>query len=130
MRRRDLERFVPEFSSPFNGMVQVNIPDASRRALSGDLEDEDPTAPVGFDLGQAESFVEAFRGADVDEEEVAMIREVFYRVLKLEYRHMVETGELPRHSMAPLHLSRAADVGLDNTHKPIHDYEALRNRPL
>ena len=26
VRRRDLERFVPEFSSPFNGMVQVNIP--------------------------------------------------------------------------------------------------------
>ncbi len=104
--------------------------DASRRALSGDLEDKDSSAPVGFDVGQAETFVESFRGAEVDEEEVAMIREVFYRVLKLEYRHMVETGELPRHSMAPLYLSRAADVGLDNTHKPLHDYEALRNRPL
>ena len=48
--------------------------DASRRALSGDLEDEDPSAPMGFDVAEAESFMDSFRGEEVDEEEVAMIR--------------------------------------------------------
>ena len=28
-----------------------------------------------------------------------MLREMVYRVVKVEYRHMVETGELPRHSL-------------------------------
>ena len=100
--------------------------DAGRRALGGDLEDEAPSKPLGFDVAQAEAFVEAFRGAPVDDEEVAMLRETVYRVLKVEYRHMVETGELPRHSRAALHLERAADVCLDSTELPIHDYKALK----
>ena len=66
------------------------------------------TKPLGFDVGQAEQFVESFRGETVDEEEVAMLREMVYRVVKVEYRHMVETGELPRTSTGTLTWCEAA----------------------
>ncbi len=80
----------------------------------------------GLDVAQAEAFVESFRNVPVDEAEVAMLREMIYRVVKVEYRHMIETGELPRHSLAALHLERSCDVCLDSTDQPIHDYKALK----
>ena len=52
-----------------------------------------------------------------------MLREMVYRVVKVEYRHMIETGELPRHSLAALHLERSADVCLDCTDQPIHGHD-------
>jgi hypothetical protein len=42
----------------------------------------------GFDIVQAEAFVESFRGEPVEDDEVMMLRETFYRILKVEYRSM------------------------------------------
>ena len=81
----------------------------------------------GFDVRAAKTFVRGFEkaAAPLDVDELVLLREIVYHVVKAEYWGMIEEGSLPRRSRAAFKLIESADSGLDDTRTPLHDFDLL-----
>jgi NhaP-type Na+/H+ or K+/H+ antiporter len=62
---------------------------------------------------------------EVNEETMALVREVFLHVLKSEYWHVIEVGKLPRKGNAALMLLNSVDCAVDRVDIPLHDWDTL-----
>ena len=81
----------------------------------------------GFNVRAAKTFVRGFEkaAAPLDVDELVLLREIVYHVVKAEYWGMIEEGSLPRRSRAAFKLIESADSGLDDTRTPLHDFDLL-----
>ncbi|EGB08992.1 hypothetical protein AURANDRAFT_63566 [Aureococcus anophagefferens] len=92
----------------------------------GDFEapKEDHDAHHVYSCEELEALLASF-GAAPNPEELVLLRETFYRIVKSEYWEMIEDGQLPRKSGATLELLKSIEVCLDDVETTLFDWELL-----
>lgn len=95
-------------------------------AGAGDFEapEEAHDAHHVYSCGELEALLVSF-GAAPNPEELVLLRETFYRIVKSEYWEMIEDGQLPRKSGATLELLKSIEVCLDDVETTLFDWQLL-----
>jgi len=82
--------------------------------------------PQTYDEKEIKKFLKTVDPADP--ERMKLMRETYYRMVRAAYWEMIEDGHLPASGMATLELLKSVDVCLDDTSRPLWDWDLLQKK--